>query len=236
MKRLLLALLTVVLLCSCSTQKVNIDNADDVKINKLAIDEPIFSDFEFPDIVSDLAIEDFLLPFDKFSWEREFDIEYVVVHFTSDVVSNRKNPYDMERNKQIFIDAEVSVHYIIDREGVIRCFIPENYAAWHAGRGTFANDEKYTNKMNKYSIGIELLAIGSQSDMSIYLTPAEYRSLDKELIGYTDLQYVSLKKLLKDICQRNNIPYDRNHIIGHEDYSPHKTDPGELFDWNIIFE
>ncbi len=189
-----------------------------------------------PNIVSYLAEKDFLEPFDKYSWEREFDVEYIVLHFTSNVVNDKNNPHDVGKVKDIFTTTEVSAHYIIDRDGRIKCFIPENLAAWHAGAGTFANDEKYTNKMNKYSIGIEMLAIGSYSDMQYYLTAAEYNSIDKSFIGFTEKQYASLKLLLKDICERNHISFDREHIIGHDEYNLDKNDPGELFDWNRLFE
>ncbi len=188
------------------------------------------------DTVSCLAEKNYLLPFDKYSWDREFDIEYIVLHFTSNVVNNINEPYSVDAVKQIFEQSEISTHYIIDRDGQIKCFIPENYAAWHAGVGTFANDEKYTNKMNKYSIGIEMLAIGSYNDMKQYMTKADYDKIDKSLIGFTDEQYASLKELLKDICQRYLITYDKAHIIGHNEFNPQKSDPGELFDWDKLFE
>jgi len=108
--------------------------------------------------------------------------------------------------------------------------------AWHAGRGSFADNEKYTNQMNKYSIGIEILAIGSQNDMEQYLLPHEYNALSKDFIGFTDKQYASLSVLVKDICERNSIPFDKTHIIGHDEYNPKKNDPGELFDWDRLFK
>lgn len=185
--------------------------------------------------VSSLAEPDYLLPFTDYAWEREFDVEYVVLHFTSNVVNDKANPYDLDAVKGILESTKTSAHYIIDRDGSVKCYIPENYAAWHAGAGTFANDEKYTNKMNKYSIGIEILAIGSLNDMATYLTPTEYYSLPQELIGFTDEQYESLRLLVKDICERYSVPYDREHIIGHEEYNPKKADPGELFDWDRLF-
>lgn len=188
-----------------------------------------------PNVVSSLAEKDYLEPFLDYSWEREFDVEYVVLHFTSNVVNDRSAPYDMEKVKAIMEKDKVSAHYVIDRDGSIRCFIPENYAAWHAGAGTFANDEKYTNKMNKYSIGIEMLSIGSYSDMQYYLTYSEYSSLDETLIGFTDSQYEALKNLLTDICQRHSIPFDREHVIGHDEYNPKKNDPGDLFQWDRLF-
>ena len=186
--------------------------------------------------LSRLSSPDFMLPFESYSWEREYPVEYVVLHFTSNVVADKSTPYSIEAVKKIFEDTSVSINYIIDRDGSILCFIPENYAAWHAGAGTFADDEKYTNKMNKYSIGIEMLAIGSYNDMQFYLTQDEYNSLDKSLIGFSDEQYTALKNLVKDVCERNNIPFDRMHVIGHDEYNPNKNDPGELFDWDKLFE
>lgn len=183
--------------------------------------------------VSALAKEDFLTPIEDYSWSRQYPVEYVMVHFISNVVNNKTDPYRLEDVRQIFVDYNISIHYIIDREGVIRCYMPENRAAWHAGGGSYG-DAKYTNAMNKYSIGIEIMAMGSAEDMSIYFSEAVYNRLDKSLLGYTDAQYESLKALLKDICERHSVPYDKEHIIGHEEYSPGKNDPGELFDWDRV--
>lgn len=169
-----------------------------------------------------------------FSWEQLYPPEYVVIHFCSAVVNHRDDPYNMEYVRQTFIDADVSIHYIIDRDGTVYCYVPEDRTAWHAGKGQWKNDEKYTNKMNLYSIGIELVAIGSQADMSLYLSKKEYKGLDKELLGFTDEQYTALKALVEDVCVRNNIPMDREHVIGHEEFNPDKNDPGELFDWSRL--
>jgi len=76
--------------------------------------------------------------------------------------------------------------------------------------------------------------MGSMSDMAPYLTKSEYKALDQSLMGFTDAQYDALKLLVADICRRNNIPLDRQHVIGHEEYNPRKNDPGELFDWSRI--
>jgi N-acetylmuramoyl-L-alanine amidase len=183
-----------------------------------------------------MAEENFLLPLEEYSWEREYAPEYVVIHFTSNVVNNPQNPFDMDAIRNVFVSGGVSINYIIDRNGKVQCWIPEDRAAWHAGRGTFASDEKYTNAMNKYSIGIEIAATGSQKDMAQYLSPYEYSLLDESFVGYTDEQYETLKKLVKDVCERNGIPFDRQHVIGHEEYNPEKSDPGELFDWGKLFQ
>ena len=41
----------------------------------------------------------------------------------------------------------------------------------------------------------------------------------------------TLAALLEDVCSRNGIPMDRQHIIGHEEYASRRSDPGQLFDW-----
>lgn len=185
--------------------------------------------------VSSFATEEFLLPFDDYSWEMTNKPEYVMLHFTSAAVPHPEDPFNLEYVREIFKDSFVSIHYIIDRDGKIHCWLPETRAAWHAGKGTFNNDDKLTNSMNKYSIGIEMLAIGSENDMAQYLTSEQYKVLDDSFKGYTDEQYQSLKLLVADICQRNGIPQDSEHIIGHEMYNPAKNDPGELFDWSRLF-
>lgn len=180
------------------------------------------------------AVEHYLGDIYDFSWEQLYPPEYVMIHFCSAVVNHPEDPYNMEYVRQTFIDADVSIHYIIDRDGTVYCYIPEDRTAWHAGVGQWAGDEKYTNKMNLYSIGIELVGIGSAEDMSLYMTNAQYNKLDKSLLGFTDAQYEALSALVTDICQRNDIPMDREHVIGHEDFNPKKNDPGELFDWTRI--
>ena len=180
------------------------------------------------------ALEDYLLPLTEFSRQREHAPEFVMIHFTSAVVLSQTDPFNMDSVRSIFEDYELSVHYIIQRDGTIRCYIPESLVAWHAGAGTWQDDPKYTNKLNDYAIGIELVAIGSQEDMKQYLSASAYQSLDPSFIGYTDAQYEALKALVQDICQRNEIPMDRDHVIGHQEYSQKKTDPGELFDWQRL--
>lgn len=197
-------------------------------------EEPAVETVVEPVYVYEKAEKNYLEPVLDFSWEREHAPEIVMVHFTSAVVNHRDDPYNPDHVRQIFIDYDLSIHYVILRDGTIQCYIPEDRVAWHAGKGEYNNDPRYTNAMNHYAIGIEILAMGSESDMSIYLTPGEYRALDDSLKGYTDAQYEALRGLVADICQRNNIPMDRQHVIGHEDYSPGKTDPGELFDWDRL--
>ena len=183
------------------------------------------------------AIEDYLGKngdYTTFSSKRRAQPEFVMIHFCSAIVNHREDPYNMEYVRQNFINSNVSVHYILDRDGTVYCYIPESRAAWHAGKGTWRDDPKYENNMNRYAIGIELVGIGSQADMSIYLSKAQYDTIDDSLKGFTDAQYASLKDLVAYLCQKYDIPMSRDHIIGHEEYTDRKNDPGELFDWSRI--
>ena len=186
-----------------------------------------------PEIISELAVKDFM-DTEEYSSVREYPVEYVMVHFCSEVVNSKNDPYNAANIKKTFEKNNVSINYIILRDGTIQCWIPEQRVAWHAGKGVWGDDEKYTDKMNKYSIGIELTAIGSKNDMKQYVSSSYYNSIPKSLIGFTDAQYESLTALLRDICQRWSVPIDRKHIIGHSEYSPLKADPGELFDWDRV--
>lgn len=227
MKRKILILLTVLLLCLCGCNGETPPEAVPTTTATGTTQPPRIT-------VYPGAVEHYLGNIYDFSWEQLYPPEYVMLHFCSAVVDHPDDPYNMEYVRQTFIDADVSIHYIIDRDGTVYCYIPEDRTAWHAGAGAWLDDEKYTNKMNLYSIGIELVGIGSSEDMSLYMTKTQYNKLDKALLGFTDAQYTALADLLSDICRRNDIPMDRDHIIGHEEFNPEKNDPGQLFDWSRI--
>ena len=223
-----LILLAMMLLPACRTETVDSKPTEPMHTASGSV-QATTEGTKPPVEVSPLAVPDFL-DLDNSSYPREDPVEFVMIHFTSAVMLDRQNPYDYDLVRGIFEDNRLGIHYIIDRDGTVYCFLPESRSAWHAGKGSFG-DEKYTDNMNRHSIGIELMAIGSQADMSIYLHPEEYDRLDEELIGFTDAQYASLSALVQDICQRHEIAVDRRHIIGHQEYNPAKNDPGELFDW-----
>ncbi|MEM7809041.1 MAG: N-acetylmuramoyl-L-alanine amidase [Planctomycetota bacterium] len=177
------------------------------------------------------------------SSERQLDddeqIDTVMLHFASDVVANPADPHSVERIAAIFEEYRVSAHYCIDRDGTIYRFVDESRAAWHAGRGEIEGQPRKTNRLNHYSIGIEMLAIGTQEEMSQWITPEIYATIDQDDIGFTDAQYASLTRLLADIAHRNDgIELTRTHIIGHDAYTvtrpTPRTDPGSLFDWSKI--
>lgn len=239
MTRLIAFLLIALLLCGCNKTDKNPEATNAPVESSTAPAETLPQQTQAPtqSSVTDGhtmyagAVEDFMLPLEEHSWDREEDVEFVMLHFTSAVVNNRKDPFNVAAIREIFYGYDVSIHYIIERDGTIRCYIPEDRVAWHAGEGEFGGDEKYTDKMNLYSIGIEVIAIGSEKDMELYLTADEYAALDDDMIGFTDAQYESLHALVSDICQRYDLPMDREHVIGHSDYTDGNGDPGELMDW-----
>lgn len=87
----------------------------------------------------------------------------------------------------------VSAHYIIDRDGRMTRCVEEKDTAWHAW------------KWNPQSIGIEIVAVGSQT-----MTPE---------------QQSSLAWLTKDIMTRNEI----KKITGHRFLGVATSCPGQVF-------
>lgn len=188
---------------------------------------------------SPLRVQDWLIS-EKVSRPRSSSakVDTVIIHFVSDVIENPDRPYDPARVREIFSRFTVSAHYLIDRDGTIYRLVPEERAAFHAGTGKLPHNPDRPGNMNDYSIGIEILAVGSAKDMAIY-KGFDYEKFAKEhpdLVGFTDAQYEALNALLDDIIRRRPaIRRDARHILGHSDVDPkRKTDPGELFDWTRI--
>lgn len=70
------------------------------------------------------------------------------------------------------------------------------------GKGKWL-EERFTDRLNAYSIGIELLGMGTAEEMETILTPDQYAALAPTLAGFTDEQYAALRGLLRDIERRH---------------------------------
>lgn len=106
-------------------------------------------------------------------------------------------------------DAEVSAHWLITADGVIKPLVPEELRAWHAGAGSWGA----VTDVNSHSIGIELDNPGDRP--------------------FAARQMAALERLLADILHRWAIPPER--VIAHSDMAPaRKTDPGPRFDWQRL--
>ncbi|MCP8615282.1 N-acetylmuramoyl-L-alanine amidase [Salirhabdus salicampi] len=185
---------------------------------------------------TNIKVKNMLLP-EENSEQREEDISHVVIHFISNVANNPNNPYDINDVYSIFSTYGLSVHYLIDRQGVIYRLVPEERKAYHAGSsGQLPQFPQLDGNLNEHSIGIELMAIGTKEEMTSMISEELYERIDPRLIGYTEEQYGSLKALIQDIVSRYpKVKNNRDHIVGHDEYAPHrKNDPGSLFEWSKI--
>jgi N-acetylmuramoyl-L-alanine amidase len=107
----------------------------------------------------------------------------------------------------------VSAHYLIDEDGTVTRLVAEDKRAWHAGRSYWRG----ITDINSASVGIELVNPGHEFG---------YRP-------FADAQMEALVPLLADIKRRHAIA--AANVVGHSDIAPaRKTDPGELFDWDLL--
>ncbi|NMB01054.1 MAG: hypothetical protein GX971_05965 [Firmicutes bacterium] len=163
----------------------------------------------------------------------EADIQYIMLHAISDAALNPTNPFRMERIRAIFADYGVEAHYVIDREGQIFRFVADHNIARHAGNGSWNGDPRLTNNMNRYSIGIELLGIGTKAEMADVVGLVANARIKSEDRGYTPEQYLSLNILLYQLRSKYGVPPE--NILSHHAYDPNrKWDPGQLFQWEKI--
>ena len=134
-------------------------------------------------------------------------IKHIVIHYTgmqSEVESLKKlcNP-----------KSKVSSHFFIKRSGKILRLVPEEKIAWHAGKSRWGK----FNKLNKYSIGIEISNRGHRWGYQ----------------QFTKKQLNSLSALCKQLMSKYLI--SKKNVVGHSDIAPErKKDPGEKFPWELL--
>lgn len=105
--------------------------------------------------------------------------------------------------------AEVSAHWLVDRDGTALQLVDEAARAWHAGAGAWGG----ADDINSRSIGIELQNTGAEP--------------------FPEPQMAALERLLRTILQRWDIR--PQGVIGHSDMAPQrKGDPGARFDWRRL--
>ena len=155
---------------------------------------------------------------------------HIGLHFSSNALAKPHDPYQVDDVYNVFRDYGVSAHYIIDRAGQIYQLVYEDRVAYHAGEGIIKGYPEYDLGLNHYSIGIELLAIGTREEMIPIIDEVNFNKIDPSLIGYTEEQYATLSTLINDIIERNPIVKKRLQVIGYDEYTDQKTDLGSLFD------
>jgi N-acetylmuramoyl-L-alanine amidase len=118
---------------------------------------------------------------------------------------------DLEASLERLCDpaAEVSAHWLIDRDGAVTALVDEGRRAWHAGRSRWGA----ARDVNARSIGVELVGDGAEP--------------------FPEAQMGALEGLLRGIVRRHRVPPER--VLGHSDVAPgRKRDPGPLFDWGRL--
>ncbi|MGI9342436.1 MAG: 1,6-anhydro-N-acetylmuramyl-L-alanine amidase AmpD [Gammaproteobacteria bacterium] len=123
--------------------------------------------------------------------------------------TNRLDPHEHPYFREI-VDAQVSSHLLIRRDGDVVQYVPLHKRAWHAGESCFGERAC----CNDFSIGIELEGTDD--------------------LAYSDEQYDALCQVVLGL--RAAIPSLAGApIVGHSDVAPgRKTDPGPAFDWNRL--
>ena len=135
------------------------------------------------------------------------NIRFIIIHYTG--MHNELSAL----NRLCNINAKVSAHYFIKKNGSVLNLVPPIYEAWHAGRSSW----KGLNSLNKYSIGIEIQNSGH----------------DNKYEKFSQKQIVSTKKLLR--CLINKYKINLKNVLGHSDIAPdRKKDPGEKFPWKDL--
>ena len=128
---------------------------------------------------------------------------FVVIHYTSDGSAARA------LQTLTSPQAEVSAHYLVERDGAIVQLVDERARAWHAGDSLWGA----VRDLNSASIGIELDNDGTEP--------------------YPAAEIDSLLRLLADLRERYSLP--AANFLGHSDIAPtRKTDPGPLFPWRAL--
>ncbi len=141
-------------------------------------------------------------PSPNFGDRRGRRVELIVLHYTV---------LDCAQSLERLCDpaAEVSAHYLIDRDGALLSLVDEGARAWHAGAGEWGG----AGDVNSRSIGIELVNSGSEP--------------------FAEPQMRALERLLRDLMQRHGL--GPCAVIGHSDMAPgRKSDPGPRFDWRRL--
>jgi N-acetylmuramoyl-L-alanine amidase len=106
-----------------------------------------------------------------------------------------------------------SVHYLVDEDGAMLRFVPEERRACHAGPSYWRG---FTD-LNHRSIGVALVNPGGQAGNR----------------PFPVLQVAAACDLCLGILSRHPIP--ARNVVGHGDVAPdRRQDPGELFDWEQL--
>lgn len=138
------------------------------------------------------------------------EIHYIVIHTVQGSLGSAVNTFSSSR-----LSYPRSAHYTIGKSGEVIKSVPAPRIAWHAGTSPIGSGGKYESRvLNENSIGIEHAGFVDDPDFP------------------TEAQYRTSAALTRYLCERYDIPINRDHIIGHEEIKSAKGDPGPNWDWD----
>ncbi|MFT4261159.1 MAG: N-acetylmuramoyl-L-alanine amidase [Candidatus Woesearchaeota archaeon] len=156
-------------------------------------------------------------------------VDSIVIHYTGS--RNVESPFNY------LYDQGFSYHYIVDKDGTIFQFVEEHRMALHAGC-VGKNPPIICTNMNPNSIGISLVNMGWGTEQTC--PEAEKLSHVRESRKlcwepYTQEQIDATIQLISEIMSRHpSIPLSREHIVGHDERTTDKPDPGPAFPWDEV--
>jgi N-acetylmuramoyl-L-alanine amidase len=134
-------------------------------------------------------------------------VDVLVLHYTE---LSLQDSLDILRDETR--EHRVSAHYVLAEDGTPYRLVPEDRAAWHAGRSYWRGREA----LNATSIGVEIV------------------NLHGDRYDYPPAQVAALTELCHGILKRHPAIVPRN-VVGHSDIAPkRKIDPGLRFPWRTL--
>lgn len=128
----------------------------------------------------------------NFSSREGHKIEMIVVHISAGSLDSMTSWF-------MNTASQASSHYAVGKNGTVICYVEEKDKAWHAGRVDSPTAKKVQQKTglnpNLYSVGIECEGF--------------------DLKDAPEAQRKALYSLISDICKRNDLPINRDTIVGH---------------------
>ncbi|QQL49126.1 N-acetylmuramoyl-L-alanine amidase [Mucilaginibacter ginkgonis] len=213
MKRICLAVLSLVILASCSSKKHVVVNTVPVDNSVYAATNKVYT-HQTDSLLKIIGNENPPMLIDSTGgtvpaeWVGTVNFgmrkpNYVIIHYTAqDSVQQTLRTFTLTRTA-------VSAHYVVAKDGKIFHMVNDYLRANQAGVGKWGS----ITDMNSCSVGIEIDNNGSEP--------------------YTGPQIKSLVALLVYLKKSYNIP--TANFIGHQDWAPkRKPDPGPYFPWKTV--
>ncbi len=143
-----------------------------------------------------------------------------ITHFVIHTTAGRRQTAGGD--EFVKVGKQASTHYGINQGGWVFQFVKEKDRAWGQGvkSGTKRGDswgltaqDKTNGKENPGGISVEISGIPEEEANNVGGT-------------YPDVVYENLAYLIANVCHRNQIPVDRQHIFGHDELVNSRSDPG----------